>query len=203
MMPSLPGLARALVIAACLALAGCATALEFARGDPPRLYELTPKSTFADALPEVDARLSVEVPTATAGLNNTRIALRPTPTTLEYYARASWIDVVPVMVQNLLLESLDNTGRVDVLEPRGGRRPRRLRVADPCPRVPGRVRRPGRAPGPRPPAGPPRAAAAAHLARGDLGGVRGPRRCYLAARDRDRVRRGVRQGAQAASSSGP
>ncbi|HSA81696.1 MAG TPA: ABC-type transport auxiliary lipoprotein family protein [Geminicoccaceae bacterium] len=112
---SSPGCARALVIAACLALAGCASALEFARGDPPRLYELTPKSTFADALPEVDARLSVEVPTATAGLNNSRIALRPTATTLEYYARASWIDVVPVMVQNLLLESLDNTGRIDVI----------------------------------------------------------------------------------------
>jgi cholesterol transport system auxiliary component len=115
MMLSSPGPARALVIAACLALAGCATALNLARGEPPRLYELTPKSTFEDGLPAVDARLSVEVPTATAGLNNARIALRPTPTTLDYYARASWIDVVPVMVQNLLLESLDNAGRIDVL----------------------------------------------------------------------------------------
>jgi cholesterol transport system auxiliary component len=115
MMPSLPGSARALVIAACLALAGCAAALRLASPDPPRLYELTPKSTFVDGLPEVDARLSVEVPTATAGLNIARIALRPTPTTLEYYAHASWIDVVPVMVQNLLLESLDNAGRIDVL----------------------------------------------------------------------------------------
>jgi cholesterol transport system auxiliary component len=115
MMPSLPGPAPALVVAACLALGGCAAALDLARGEPPRLYELTPKSTFAGPLPEVDARLSVEVPTATAGLNNARIALRPTATTLEYYARASWIDVVPVMVQNLLLESLDNAGRIDVL----------------------------------------------------------------------------------------
>ncbi len=63
----------------------------------------------------MDARLSVEVPTATAGLNTARIALRPTPTTLQYYADASWIDVVPVMVQNLLLESLDNTGKLDVI----------------------------------------------------------------------------------------
>jgi cholesterol transport system auxiliary component len=115
MMLSLPGAGRALVIAACLALAACAAALELARPDPPRLYELTPKSTFIDGLPEVDARLSVEVPTATAGLNIARIALRPTATTLEYYAHASWIDVVPVMVQNLLLESLDNAARIDVL----------------------------------------------------------------------------------------
>ena len=112
---SSPGPGRVLVIAACLALGACAAALDLATPDPPRLYELTPKSTFADDLPEVPARLSVEVPTATAGLNNARIALRPTATTLEYYARANWIDVVPVMVQNLLVESFDNAGKIDVL----------------------------------------------------------------------------------------
>jgi cholesterol transport system auxiliary component len=106
---------RVAAIAGCLTLGACAAALQFATPDPPRLYELTPKSTFADGLPTVSSRLSVEVPTATAGLNSARIALRPTPTTLEYYAGASWIDVVPVMVQNLLLESLDNTGKIDVL----------------------------------------------------------------------------------------
>jgi cholesterol transport system auxiliary component len=103
------------VLAACLALDGCAAALQFATPEPPRLYALTPKSTFADDLPEIDARLSVEVPSATAGLNTARIALRPTPTTLEYYAGGRWIDVVPIMVQNLLLESLDNAARLDVL----------------------------------------------------------------------------------------
>jgi cholesterol transport system auxiliary component len=113
MKPSGPG--RALVMVACLALGACAAALELATPDPPRLYELTPKSTFADGLPIVDARLSVEAPTATAGLNSARIALRPTPTTLEYYAHASWIDVVPMMVQNLLIESFDNTGKIGVL----------------------------------------------------------------------------------------
>jgi cholesterol transport system auxiliary component len=110
-----PRLRRAAILAGCLALGACAAALQLAAPDPPRLYELTPKSTFADDLPTVPSRLSVEVPTATAGLNSARIALRPTPTTLEYYAGARWIDVVPVMVQNLILESLDNTGKIDVL----------------------------------------------------------------------------------------
>jgi cholesterol transport system auxiliary component len=87
--------------------------LQLAAPTPPQLYSLTPKSTFEDDLPTVHARLSVEVPTATAGLNTARIALRPTPTTLDYYADASWIDVVPVMVQNLLFESFDNTGKLD------------------------------------------------------------------------------------------
>ena len=106
---------RLAALAGCMVLCACAAALQLATADPPRLYELTPKSTFADDLPQVPGRLSVEVPTATAGLNSARIALRPTPTTLEYYAGASWIDVVPVMVQNLVLESLDNTGRIDVI----------------------------------------------------------------------------------------
>jgi cholesterol transport system auxiliary component len=110
-----PRLRHAAILAGCLAVGGCAAALQLAAPAPPRLYELTPKSTFSDDLPTVDSRLSVEVPTATAGLNSARIALRPTPTTLEYYAGASWIDVVPIMVQNLVLESLDNTGKIDVL----------------------------------------------------------------------------------------
>jgi cholesterol transport system auxiliary component len=107
-------LRRTLALSSCLLLGACA-ALQLATADPPRLYDLTPKSTFVDGLPTVPGRLSVEVPTATAGLNSARIALRPTPTTLEYYAGARWVDVVPVMIQNLLLESLDNTGRIDVL----------------------------------------------------------------------------------------
>ena len=105
---------RTLALSGCLLLGACA-ALQLATADPPRLYDLTPKSTFVDGLPTVPGRLSVEVPTATAGLNSARIALRPTPTSLEYFAGARWVDVVPVMIQNLLLESLDNTGRIDVL----------------------------------------------------------------------------------------
>jgi cholesterol transport system auxiliary component len=95
-------------------LSGCA-ALEIANREPPVLFSLTPKSTFRSDLPDTDAKLIIEVPTATAGLNTARIALRPTATTLEYYARANWIDVVPVMVQNLLTESFDNEGKIDAL----------------------------------------------------------------------------------------
>ena len=108
------GLALVLLV---LQLGGCAAldALEVISREPPRLYNITPKSTFAPDLPTVDARLIVEVPTATAGLNTARIALRPTPTTLDYYAGGQWIDVMPVMVQNLLIESFDNSDRIDVL----------------------------------------------------------------------------------------
>lgn len=84
-------------------------------GRPPRLFELTPKSTFDDNLPGAGGRLTIDVPTATAGLNTARIALKPSPTQFEYYAGARWVDVVPVMTQTLLLESFDNSERIDVL----------------------------------------------------------------------------------------
>jgi cholesterol transport system auxiliary component len=101
-----------------LGLGGCA-ALELAGGlasrQPPRLYQLSKARDLDGNLPRSRASLSVEVPSATAGLNTARIALRPTHTTLEYFADASWIDVAPVMVQQLLIESLESSGRAEVL----------------------------------------------------------------------------------------
>jgi cholesterol transport system auxiliary component len=98
-------------------LGGCTAADLLGNRDSPRLYELTPKSSFAPDLPQVRSVVRVEAATATAGLNTTRIALRPSPTELDYYANALWIDVVPVMVQNLMIESLENSGRIEALGP--------------------------------------------------------------------------------------
>ena len=81
-------------------------------GEPPSLYTLTPKSTFSDGLPKVDWQLIVETPIAAAGLNTSRIALQRSPVTLEYYANANWTDVAPLMVQTLLIESFENTGKI-------------------------------------------------------------------------------------------
>lgn len=98
-------------------LGGC-TARGLLLGSPaPQLFELTPKSTFPPGLPDTRSIVRVETATATAGLNTTRIALRPSATELDYFANALWIDVVPVMVQNLLVESLENSGKVDALPP--------------------------------------------------------------------------------------
>lgn len=103
------------LFAICLFLGACVDPLDLVSGAPPRLFDLSPKSTFDDDLPDVPARLTIDVPTATAGLNTARVALKPTPTQFEYYAGARWVDVVPVMTQTLLLESFDNSERIDVL----------------------------------------------------------------------------------------
>ena len=98
-----------------LPLAALATACDLTvpgQGPPPVLYRLTPKSTFSEDLPRVDWQLILEVPVADAGLNTTRVALLRTPTQLEYYARSSWTDRAPLMVQTLMIESFENSGRI-------------------------------------------------------------------------------------------
>lgn len=79
---------------------------------PPTLYRLSPKSTFRDDLPEVDWQLVLEAPVADAGLNTTRIALQRTPMRLEYYARSSWTDRAPAMLQTLMIESFENSNKI-------------------------------------------------------------------------------------------
>ncbi len=79
---------------------------------PPELYVLSPKSTFAPTLPSTNAQLVVDEPFAAAGLNTARIALAPDPYRLEYFADAAWSDRAPAMVQTLIVESFENTGKI-------------------------------------------------------------------------------------------
>ena len=79
---------------------------------PPRLFVLSPKSTFSADLPKVNWQLTVEAPIAAAGLNTARIALRQSPVSLEYFERANWIDTAPIMVQTLIVESFENSNRI-------------------------------------------------------------------------------------------
>jgi cholesterol transport system auxiliary component len=104
----------ALLVAA--GLAGC-TPLDLVGGGRPlpTLYGLSPKSTFSPDLPDPHSLVVVESMSATAGLNTTRISLKPSPFELQYYASALWVDVVPVMVRNLLIESFENSGRIDAI----------------------------------------------------------------------------------------
>ena len=92
-------------------LGGCAIDLP-GSGEPPRIFTLTPKSTFDEGLPDVGWQLLVELPTAPAGINTARIAAQRTAIELDYFARASWTDSMPRMVQTLLIESFENSGKI-------------------------------------------------------------------------------------------
>ncbi len=98
---------------ACLAAAGTVAGCQLpGSGDPPQLFSLTPKSTFAADLPRADWQLAVEMPVASGGIDTSRIALARSAVTLDYFARANWTDTAPRMVQTLLVESFENTGRI-------------------------------------------------------------------------------------------
>ena len=106
---------RALLRLVALALAPAATAcsgLVPGTGAPPQLYVLTRKSTFPADLPRVSRQLLVDTPVAPAEIDTARVALTRSPTTVDYFANASWSDRAPLMVQSLLIESFEQTGKI-------------------------------------------------------------------------------------------
>lgn len=90
-------------------------------GPAPALYRLTPARDFPAAPAAVGPmQLVVDVPSAAAALDTARIALARSPTTLDYFADASWTDRLSGMVQALLIESLDNSHRLAAVGPQNG-----------------------------------------------------------------------------------
>ncbi len=108
----MPILAAGMIVFLALTAGGCGSVIPGAASPPPRLYQLTPKSTYSKNLPKADWQLIVETPVAAASLNTNRIAVQRDPITLGYYERAVWTDVAPRLVQTLLIESFENTGKI-------------------------------------------------------------------------------------------
>ncbi|MFC3676832.1 ABC-type transport auxiliary lipoprotein family protein [Ferrovibrio xuzhouensis] len=79
---------------------------------PSNLYALSPKTTFIEDLPRADWQLVVEEPYAAGGLDTHRIAIMTNPYEVKYYPEARWAERVPRMVQTLLIESFESTGKI-------------------------------------------------------------------------------------------
>ena len=95
------------VLAAGLGLGGC-----FSLSGPPQLYDLSPKNTFDIDAPRADWQLVVEEPTTPNAINTDRLAIRPTPLQIEYFPEVKWTDRAPALVQTLLVESFENSGKI-------------------------------------------------------------------------------------------
>ncbi|MEL6806281.1 MAG: ABC-type transport auxiliary lipoprotein family protein [Pseudomonadota bacterium] len=96
-----------------MALPGCAALSGLsAASTPSELYVLTPKSTFDADLPKLRFQIAVEEPTATASVNTDQIAVQPTPLRVQYLPEARWVDRAPLIVQSLMIESFENSGKV-------------------------------------------------------------------------------------------
>ena len=100
---------RPIIALAALGLPGCTGLIV---PDAPKLFTLTPKSTFDEDLPVADWQLLIEPPFAAAALNTVRVAYLPTITSVDYFAGVAWTDVAPQMVQTLVVESFENSGRI-------------------------------------------------------------------------------------------
>ncbi len=106
------GLSRRHVLgaAACLApLAGCSLLFP---PSAPQLYRLTPRTAGASHGPPVRLQLVVDVPVAPESLDTDRIALTRNRTTLDYFAGTVWTDRAPLLLQGLLVEAFENSGRI-------------------------------------------------------------------------------------------
>lgn len=102
---------RAFLAGTSALLAGCSGLLP-GSGEAPQIYVLTPKTTFAPDLPKVNWQLLVDVPIAPAEIDNDRIVLQRTPYTVDKFANAAWPDRAPVMVQSLMVQSFESTGKI-------------------------------------------------------------------------------------------
>lgn len=105
---------RTFLLALPVGLAACTGPL--GGGAPPQLYKLTPVSDFPPNLPRTTAQLLVEAPSAPGGLDSERIALQKSTTSLDHFAGAAWTDRAPNLVQSLLVESFENTGKIAAID---------------------------------------------------------------------------------------
>lgn len=108
MMKTLRALRIALAVAASLGLSACS----LLTSDPPQLFDLSPKSTFDDGAPAVSWQLVVEEPTTPNAINTDRIAIRPSQLEMLYFPGVKWTDRAPAMVQTLMVESFENSGKI-------------------------------------------------------------------------------------------
>lgn len=79
---------------------------------PPDIYVLTtPDSELGADRPRLSLLLVVDEPYAPAALDSNRIVYQPSPNEISYFANARWSDRVPQMVQVLLVDTLDRSGK--------------------------------------------------------------------------------------------
>ena len=108
-MTTISGPAALLCLLASFALGGCSLLVG---SEPPMLYDLSPKNTFDPDLPRADWQLVVEEPTAPKAIDTDRIAIRPASLVMEYFPEVKWTDRAPALVQTLLVESFENSGKI-------------------------------------------------------------------------------------------
>lgn len=107
------------LLAATLALSGCAALGGLGGGPALDSFELRAPAELPQARRSLARDVVVEVPEAGPALDLDRIMIRPNPLQAQYLPGARWTGNAPVMVQTLMLRSLQDTNAFRFV----GRRP--------------------------------------------------------------------------------
>jgi len=100
--------ALVLIATATLALAGCGIGPS---NPPAQIYVLDPDFTALSDAPKVDWGLAVARPDVADIHDTQRLALQRGQT-MDYYADAQWTDSTPRLLQSLLVEAFEKSGRI-------------------------------------------------------------------------------------------
>lgn len=92
-----------------LALAGCAGGI--GGGTPPDTYGLSPAPAVSGDRAS-NRQILISEPNALKALDNERIVIRPSPSSIQYLADSQWSDRLPKIVQDKLVQAFENSGRV-------------------------------------------------------------------------------------------
>jgi cholesterol transport system auxiliary component len=106
-------------------LGGCAL-ISLANSSPPQLFTLTggvaAQSTASGNASDQQVsgpNLLVDEFSASAALNTSRIVYQPSPNEIQYIAGVRWADLAPVMLQTIIVERLEASGRFASVAARG------------------------------------------------------------------------------------
>lgn len=102
---------RLLFVGAAAMTIGSCSSLIGPSGPPPQIYRLGPAFPPPAGGEAVSWQLAVGRPSTTQALDTERIALLR-GSVLDYYANAQWNDSVPRLLQDLLVEAFEKSGRV-------------------------------------------------------------------------------------------
>ena len=102
----------AVIAAATLSLSACGVDKLIGPPEAPQIYVLRLAAGDIQG-PHVSWALAVDRPDAANDLDTDRITISRSANTQDYYANAVWPDKLPSVVQNLLVQSFEKSGRID------------------------------------------------------------------------------------------
>jgi cholesterol transport system auxiliary component len=112
-----PGRAMRLVVLGCaLSCVGCVGGAFDSELPPQHVYVLKPLPAANEGGAVLPVGVTVARPTARPGLDTDRIALLQPDRRLDYYAAARWGAEAQEVMQDLLIQSLRNTGRLATVQ---------------------------------------------------------------------------------------